>query len=132
MTPAAAGAANTRMFLIHCLGRRSLSQAEKATARTGFTASMAAKTTRASQPRRRRRDRRRSQPGMERLVSRSGSRAWWRPLLVYTASRLATFVVALAADSQRHARFATTLRAADAAWFLEVVRHGYPNHLPIQ
>src|SRR5207302_7104190 len=59
-------------------------------------------------------------------------RALWRPLLVFAVSRVAVFLVVMGADYRRHVRVLRTLRAADAAWFLEVVRHGYPQHIPLQ
>jgi hypothetical protein len=54
-------------------------------------------------------------------------RGVWRPLAVFTASRLLTFMVALAIAAVSGQALTDVLTRWDGGWFLAVVRHGYPE-----
>jgi hypothetical protein len=60
------------------------------------------------------------------------ARRWvpWRALAVYAAFRVASVVAMAVVASASHVGLLSKLDIWDGEWFLRIVRHGYPAHLP--
>jgi hypothetical protein len=54
---------------------------------------------------------------------------WWEAS-VYLESRVALLIIAIALAITKHSTLGSELSNWDGVWYLAIVRHGYPSHVP--
>jgi hypothetical protein len=70
-------------------------------------------------------------PATDDAPSASWWRDLWRPVALFAASRLATLAAAGVAAEFTGIRLADALQKWDGAWFLTLIREGYPTAVPM-